>query len=128
MRIRLEKIHEAAKSRPAGYLETVMSRGTVDGDWLEMPDEDFHELRRQFRPALPSVPRMAANLAQAAVAEVKARISKSPQVSTTTIEERLRTCRECEHFIPAQNRCPLCGCYTAFKARLRSQRCPAGKW
>jgi hypothetical protein len=128
MRLRIAKIHEAAASRPPDYVQTVLSRGVVDGEWLEISDEALAELRQQFRPTPPSVPEMVANLARATADEVKARFSGVPTISEETIAERMGTCRACEHFIHDQNRCALCGCFAALKARLRSQHCPAGKW
>ena len=129
MKLRVSKIHEAAASRPPGYVETVLSRGTVKGEWLEIDPETLADLRDRFRPKTPPpVSVMAANLARAAAAEVKARIAGTPPLDPEEIERRMATCRECENFIHGQNRCALCGCFAALKSRLRSQHCPVGKW
>jgi hypothetical protein len=128
MRLRIEKIHEAATSRPPNYVQTVLSRGVVDGEWLEISDEALAELRQQFRPAPPPVPQMATNLARAAADEAKAIFSGASVVPQASIAARMETCRACEHFIHGQNRCALCGCFAALKARMRSQHCPVGKW
>lgn len=50
MRLRITKIHDAAKDRPDGYVEEVLSRGVIDGEWLEISDEDLSDLRAKFRP------------------------------------------------------------------------------
>jgi hypothetical protein len=129
MKIRIAKIHEAAPSRPPGYVEVVLSRGVVDGEWLEIGDAAMADLRNQFRPKTPpAVKVMAANLARAAVGEVKARVAGLPKLTAEEIERRMATCRRCENFIRGQNRCALCGCFAALKSRLRSQHCPVGKW
>jgi len=128
MRLRIAKIHEAAMSRPPNYVQSVMSRGVVDGEWLEISDEALADLRQQFRPTSPPVPEMAVNLARAAADEAKAIFSGALAVPHESIASRMETCRACEHFIHDQNRCALCGCFAELKARMRSQHCPVGKW
>ena len=129
MRLRISKIHEAAASRPPGYAEAVLSRGVVEGEWLEIGGVAMADLRDRFRPKTPPpVAAMAANLARSAADEVKAWIAGMPQLDTGEIDRRMTTCRECDNFIHGQNRCALCGCFAALKSRLRSQHCPAGKW
>jgi hypothetical protein len=128
MRLRITKIHEAAMSRPPNYVQSVLSRGVVDGEWLEISDEALADLRQQFRPTPPPVPEMDVNLARAAANEAKAIFSGALAVPQESIASRMETCRACEHFICDQNRCALCGCFAALKARMRSQHCPVGKW
>jgi hypothetical protein len=82
MRLRIAKIHEAAVSRPPDYVQTVLSRGVVDGERLEISDQALAELRQQFRPTPPPVPEMAASLARAAADEAKAIFFGSPGGST----------------------------------------------
>ena len=128
MRLRIAKIHEAAMSRPPNYVQSVLSRGVVDGEWLEISDEALADLRQQFRPTPPPVPEMAVNLARAAADEAKAIFAGALAVPHESIASRMETCRACEHFIREQNRCALCGCFAELKARMRSQHCPVGKW
>lgn len=128
MRLRIAKIHEAAMSRPPNYVQSVLSRGVVDGEWLEISDEALADLRQQFRPTPPPVPEMAVNLARAVANEAKAIFSGALAVPHESIASRMETCRACEHFIHDQNRCALCGCFAELKARMRSQHCPVGKW
>lgn len=48
---------------------------------------------------------------------------------TTTPEEyraRLAVCSTCEHHTGI--RCRICGCFTAAKAKLVHEQCPAGRW
>jgi hypothetical protein len=128
MRLRIAKIHEAAMSRPPNYVQAVLSRGVVDGEWLEISDEALADLRQQFRQTPPPVAEMAVNLARAAADEAKAIFAGALAVPQESIASRMETCRACEHFIRDQNRCALCGCFAELKARMRSQHCPVGKW
>ncbi len=43
-------------------------------------------------------------------------------------QRRLATCEGCPLFDRDQKRCAKCGCYTDYKLRMRSERCPEGKW
>jgi hypothetical protein len=43
-----------------------------------------------------------------------------------TAAARLAVCASCPHHTGL--RCRICGCFTAAKARLDHERCPAGKW
>ena len=128
MRLRLSKIHEVAADRPPGYAEDVISHGRIDGEWLDISDEDLAALRAKYRPALPSLATMAANAGSAVLSEAKALFYGDSPVSEEAISERLALCHACYQFLPGQNRCALCGCYAALKSRLRSQHCPLDKW
>ena len=71
----------------------------------------------------PSLPRQAWNLARA-MADFAA-----DGFHTVTAEEyrrRLTICDTCER--RRGNRCLVCGCRLALKARGRAFRCPLGKW
>jgi hypothetical protein len=46
--------------------------------------------------------------------------------SPETSAARLAACASCGHHTGL--RCRICGCFTAAKARLDHERCPAGKW
>ena len=74
---------------------------------------------------LPSTTEMAKNLAKATKDHVK---SGFKTVSEDEIKERLDICGACEHYIPHSARCKLCGCFTKFKAKLKSGGCPIKKW
>lgn len=43
---------------------------------------------------------------------------------------RLATCRACDHYRPAIDRCGLCGCADTMQRRAASPfgTCPAGRW
>lgn len=146
MRLRISKIHAAAKDRPPGYVEAVLAAGTVDGEWLDITAEAMAELRERYRPPVadvihgltrvthdmrlepPPLPVMMRSAAQAVVSEVRAKIAKVAPVTKEEVARRMVICQSCEHFIFGQRRCRLCGCFAALKTRLRSQHCPEKRW
>ena len=78
--------------------------------------------------SIPSERSMAKAAAKAAADEVKALVAGQPSVEETEVSRRLALCEKCELFIHEQKRCSQCGCFMKFKAKLRSQHCPVGKW
>jgi len=74
---------------------------------------------------MPSTMQMAKNLAKATKDHVRSGLKT---VSDDKIKERLDICGDCEHFVPHSSRCNLCGCFTKFKAKLKSGGCPIKKW
>jgi hypothetical protein len=55
---------------------------------------------------------------------------KSSKVDTTLYFQRMSICGDCEHLKKgiAISRCNLCGCILGAKARMKSEKCPLGKW
>jgi len=74
---------------------------------------------------LPSTTQMAKNLATATKDHIKGGLKT---VSEEEIKQRLEICGDCEHYVPHSARCKLCGCFTKFKAKLKSGGCPINKW
>lgn len=74
---------------------------------------------------LPSKWQMAKNLAGAMKDAAKDGFSTEGE---DEVQRRLAICEECPLFLPAERRCSVCGCAMNFKAKLRSQHCPEGKW
>ena len=55
----------------------------------------------------------------------------NPRTQHTTDEEakaRLDICKECPFFIKATTQCTKCGCFMFAKTKLKSAKCPEGKW
>ena len=75
-------------------------------------------LRQQARSAMLAVAR-----------EAYERIVRSePPIEARTKARRLATCQGCDQFQSEKMRCQKCGCFLEYKIRMRSQRCPSGKW
>ena len=74
---------------------------------------------------LPSTTQMVKNLAKATKDHVRGGLKT---VGEDEIKQRLEICGDCEHYIPHSARCKLCGCFTKFKAKLKSGGCPINKW
>lgn len=43
-------------------------------------------------------------------------------------KERISICRSCEHLNPIFVQCKKCGCFLKFKARMKGEDCPDGRW
>ena len=88
MRLRVTKIEERASERPPGYLEAVLSRGVIDGEFLEIPDEALAELRDIYRDPLPAPPRRGLGDLVAMVATPIARALNLPCIDPETQDLR----------------------------------------
>lgn len=55
-----------------------------------------------------------------------------PMASPEVLAARMEQCRACEHWdakaLRGTGRCRHCGCSTAAKLRLATEKCPVGKW
>lgn len=49
-------------------------------------------------------------------------------VEVDVYDQRIKTCRSCDHLIKITNTCKKCGCFMILKAKLESASCPVGKW
>ncbi len=75
----------------------------------------------------PNAVEVVINGGKAAVRVAKSISSNSPVlVSKEEETRRLATCHGCKHF--TGTKCELCGCFTALKTKLATERCPANKW
>ena len=74
---------------------------------------------------LPSTMQMAKNLAVSAKDHAKSGFQTS---SEEEIARRLEICAECPYYKPETAQCVKCGCFTKFKAKLKSGKCPDGRW
>jgi hypothetical protein len=43
-------------------------------------------------------------------------------------KKRFMICQTCPHFISGPKLCRKCNCFMPLKTRIKSQRCPIGKW
>lgn len=138
-RIRLDRLEATASHRAPGYLEDVISHGTVVEGWLNLTDEAAALLSQRYssstpgepattEPKLPSTLQMAKNLTKAAIEESLSIASGESSVADDEISRRMELCQHCEFFIHQQSRCSKCGCFMKLKAKLRAAHCPVGKW
>jgi len=121
--ISIPALRDAAKNRPAGYLDEILAAGHVDNDVLHIDRNIYAALRQKYSAKPPSLIAQAASLMSAAGQAVKnpAPASKEEQ------DRRLSICHACE-FLKDGKRCLKCGCYVNWKSRLEAWHCPINKW
>ena len=78
-------------------------------------------------PEMPSKGQMAKNAASSLAKNLKSlaegnRLKADPD----EIERRKAICADCEFM--QNSRCAKCGCWMQYKAILRAESCPIGKW
>lgn len=96
-------------------------------------DEDFECPKGKTADDYPqeieaSLFEMAKDVALAPVQEAGAVIRGKPKVTEEEYNKRLEICKGCQFFKASSFRCTKCGCKMRLKARLRSKKCPIGKW
>lgn len=124
--IALKRLHTFGNTH-AGYVDLVLARASVENGIVSIEEEALDEIHKE--QALPPIGVMSAAAIRAVIDESTAVISGVPSVSSDELQRRVSICTEpCEFFRPSDSRCSKCGCFMAFKARLRSQQCPAGRW
>lgn len=136
MRILLSQLIAVSKHRASGYLENVLSKGTVEGIYLSIPAESYYALKDKYNytvlpqsgsSAMPPLRQQIKNAAGAAGRVVKAVAKGQPVVADEAlINERKKICEGCNHL--QRGRCSLCGCNFSMKIRLNTERCPISKW
>lgn len=130
MKISLENLHTYAATRPAGYEAEVLAVATITEGIAEISDADFKRIHSvsvpKEPPQLPSLPTMAANLAQATAAHLAGGLQKRTDEEALAIMDQF--CKPCEFFIPDSSRCSKCGCFLAVKTSWKSAHCPVNKW
>jgi hypothetical protein len=132
VRLKLSDIDDRVQERPDGYKARVLSAGMIDGDEIEIPDEEYQKLCDEFRNDGPTLAEMAANFAKATARWLKA---GCPVVSREVFERRLGPtgCATCLYFDPSargnRGKCnhPKCGCTSEWKAWLATEICPDNK-
>lgn len=43
-------------------------------------------------------------------------------------EKRISICESCPHFIKKFSQCDKCKCFMRIKSKVKSAKCPIGKW
>tara|TARA_R110000765_G_scaffold417571_1_gene520217 strand:- start:351 stop:677 length:327 start_codon:yes stop_codon:yes gene_type:complete len=76
---------------------------------------------------MPAKGQMVKNAAGAFARNLKSVMEgNSVNADPDVIKKRKAICKECEHM--HDNRCSKCGCWLQYKAILRAEKCPIGKW
>ncbi len=126
IRIPMDSVEKREKVDP-GFIQELRVRGTVEGEYLLLDENDYLEVKR--RSAELKLSAMGMSLMNSSVSWAKSgfKVSESPEV-----ERRLEICRACEHWdseaFNRTGRCLKCGCSTWAKIRLATEKCPIGKW
>lgn len=83
--------------------------------------------KAQGAPDTPSMIRAAANAAGAVARVASAIVHGEPIFVGADVEAaRKATCEACDHLV--KNTCNLCGCRYLAKLKLKTEKCPIGKW
>lgn len=129
-KIALAQLEEAAKERPEGYMDEVVRRGFVEGEFVYLTKQALQTLQKLYAKGKqpPSVAAMIKSATVAMGKEARAIAKGEDGVSAEEVTRRLAICKPCSSYLEAQGRCSECGCYMKFKARLRTQNCPRKKW
>lgn len=123
-----ESLLEAAKSRPEGYVEAVLTAAVKQDDthvWLT--PEAFADIRERFTS--PSLLQKAKNFATSAAKHIRAGM---PRCTQEQIDERFAICQGCEFY--KDGACQKCGCPLKRERQFISklswahEKCPVGKW
>ena len=67
------------------------------------------------------------------ISNLKSKIEKAAHktldlVDVTESNNRMSICSSCPHMIKATVQCAKCGCFMKAKTKLKSAKCPIGKW
>jgi len=136
MKIPLAHIHVRAAERPEGYVEDVLSKGRVDGDFLEIDDVAYAGLVEKYQGGVlfpePTLRDVLVNASTALARFIKA---GCPVLSQEDIHRRSAVCTGKHEARPCSEwstdglyaHCALCGC-SKLKMWLATEKCPLGKW
>lgn len=103
----------------------------MNPDYLKQRLEQtrMRQLQSSNKPQMPSLGRMAANVAQSVVRNAASVAQGNAlKLDPSEANRRLSICRGCEFFSSEAQRCQKCGCYLSVKTYLKAEKCPVGKW
>lgn len=121
------QLEHRAKQRPQGYIEDVLRHAVVEGDDISLSEEDHKALVEKY-----SAPGLM-TMARTSGFSMKQWIENGGQVVTQEqYDARLDVCKGCEFWkgnaMINGGRCMKCGCFTKFKLRMATEKCPIDKW
>ncbi len=136
-RIKLSQIASKARTRPEGYVEYVLSLGKIVGDFLELEDHVFNEIRKKYREETPKDPKpeeMVRNFSLAMGKWIKAGfkvVDQEKHNARAAICQGNELTPKCDFWEPGarlgMGKCKKCGC-TKMKLWLATEKCPVDKW
>lgn len=126
--VTMEDIKKASADRPSGYVEEVLSKGTLDNDRVLFEPRIYFALRQKFSDQTePPLPTKIHNMSRAGRHIISSILSgKRVLVLEPEQQRRMAICATCEFFTGLT--CKKCGCHIRFKAKLQTEHCPIGKW
>lgn len=140
MRINIDAIKNKAGERPEGYVEDVLSKGVIVGNFLEIQPLVYKRLLEKYAPHTPMPPSKCCNQMPPLATQLKNVVGAAGRVveaslrgqgvlaDPQTVERRQSVCSGCEFWVAEKKRCSVCGCRTEYKLRLLTEKCPKGKW
>lgn len=114
-------------------MEDMLSAGHIAGDYLYIDQPNYIRLLRKYRSDndkdmnFPPVPQLAKNAGQA-MGRIASALLRGEKilVSEAEVARRREICKTCEFF--KNGRCLKCGCFNKYKNKLKTEKCPIGKW
>lgn len=139
--VTMAKLYAAERDRWPGYAAWVVDQarrrgGTVAADHVVLPADLFEQLRAESAArvgAIPPRPMLQpltpARAVTGAVGLARA-LTGTGGASAEQVAARLAVCGSCPDRVTTLgvDRCRLCSCVLAAKARNADQQCPAGRW
>ena len=132
IKVKINKIREASNVRPAGYFDDVMSYGKVNGEYLELSDDDYALLSAKYSADIPP-PKISDLVTNFSTAITKWVSAGFPTLDENEFTDRYKICSSCKfwdesaRFNLGKCKHTKCGC-TKFKIWMRTEKCPIGKW
>jgi hypothetical protein len=108
-------------------------RSGIVQSFNEPSDVDFEcpfgKKREDFPPEVEATLfEMVGSFGRALRDEAVAVIKGEQKKGRAEENRRLAICNGCNFFRAKRQRCAKCGCFVSLKARMRTGRCPIGKW
>jgi hypothetical protein len=135
IKVKIEKIKERSKDRPAGYFEDVISYGKINGEFIELNDVDYEFLVKKYNNNSQDIsePTNADLLFNFSTAVSKWISAGFPVLNESEFSKRFSICSSCKfwnssaRFNLGECKHKKCGC-TKFKLWIKTEKCPIGKW
>jgi hypothetical protein len=65
----------------------------------------------------------------ASIKDTARRLLEDPTVAPRSVHnERMKICKQCDHYREQSQTCEICGCYMPLKTTMANMKCPVDKW